>query len=91
MLALGALLTALSGVIYIRALRDVTGQAAGLLAYLEPVSATFLAWAILGQELGWQVALGGAAVLSGGALVVLYEPEEAGVPEAAPAGVRMRA
>ena len=65
-LALGALLTALSGVIYIRALRDVTGQAAGLLAYLEPVSATFLAWAILGQELGWQVALGGAAVLSGG-------------------------
>ena len=55
------------------------------------MSATFHAWAILGQELGWQVALGGAAVLSGGALVVLYEPEEAGVPEAAPAGVRMRA
>jgi drug/metabolite transporter (DMT)-like permease len=90
-IALGAVLTALSGVVYIRALRDVTAQAAGLLAYLEPVSATFLAWAILGQEFGWQVALGGAAVLAGGALVVLYEPEEAAVPEAAPAGVRMRA
>ena len=56
-----------------RALRDVTAQSAGLLAYIEPVSATFLAWAILGQDLGWQVLLGGAAVLAGGALVVLYE------------------
>jgi drug/metabolite transporter (DMT)-like permease len=90
-LVLGALLTAVSGVIYMRALRDVTAQAAGLLAYVEPVSASFLAWAILGQEFGWQVALGGAAVLAGGALVVLYEPEEAAVPDAVPAGVRMRA
>jgi drug/metabolite transporter (DMT)-like permease len=89
-LALGALLTALSGVIYIRALRDVTAQAAGLLAYLEPVSATFLAWAILGQDLGWQVVLGGVAVLAGGALVVLSRPEDEAVP-GAPAGVRMRA
>jgi drug/metabolite transporter (DMT)-like permease len=89
-LALGALLTALSGVIYMRALRDVTAQAAGLLAYLEPVSATFLAWAILGQDLGWQVALGGAAVLAGGALVVLSRPEDEAVP-GAPVGVRMRA
>lgn len=72
-LALGALLTAVSGVLYIRALRAVTAQAAGLLAYIEPVSATVLAWAILGQTLGWQVALGGLAVLAGGALVVLYE------------------
>jgi drug/metabolite transporter (DMT)-like permease len=89
-LALGAALTALSGVIYMRALRDVTAQAAGLLAYLEPVSATFLAWAILGQDVGWQVALGGVAVLAGGALVVLYEPEEGAIPEV-PASVRMRA
>jgi drug/metabolite transporter (DMT)-like permease len=89
-LALGALLTALSGVLYMRALRDVTAQAAGLLGYIEPASATFLAWAILGQDLGWQVALGGAAVLAGGALVVLSEPEDLAVPEAPP-GVRMRA
>jgi drug/metabolite transporter (DMT)-like permease len=89
-LALGALLTALAGVVYIRSLREVTAQAAGLLGYIEPVSATFLAWAILGQDLGWQVALGGAAVLAGGALVVLSEPDDLAIPEA-PAGVRMRA
>jgi drug/metabolite transporter (DMT)-like permease len=77
---LGALLTAASGVIYMRALKDVTAQAAGLLAYLEPVSASFLAWAILGQDFGWQVAVGGLAVLTGGALVVVYEE----VPEPSP-------
>ena len=72
-LLLGALLTAVSGVIYISALREVTAQAAGLLAYLEVLSASILAWAILDQELGWQVVVGGAAVLAGGALVVLYD------------------
>jgi drug/metabolite transporter (DMT)-like permease len=79
---LGVLLTAAAGVLYVRSLRNVTAQAAGLLAYLEPVSAAFLAWAILDQSLGWQVALGGAAVLAGGGLVILYEDEEAVSAEA---------
>ena len=70
---LGLLLTGAMGALYVWNLRHVTAQAAGLLAYIEPVSASFLAWAVLGQSLGWQVALGGAAVLAGGALVVLYE------------------
>jgi drug/metabolite transporter (DMT)-like permease len=82
--ALGALLTAAAGVLYMRALKDVTAQAAGLLAYLDPASASFLAWAILGQDLGWQVALGGLAVLVGGALVVLYEETPEPSPEAPP-------
>ena len=78
-LALGALLTGVAGVLYIRTLRQVTAQAAGLLAYLEPVSASVLAWAILGEALGWQVLVGGAAVLSGGVLVILLEPAAASV------------
>ena len=83
-LALGALLTAAAGVLYMRALKDVTAQAAGLLAYLDPVSASFLAWAILGQDLAWQVVLGGLAVLAGGTLVVLYEERPEVSPEAPP-------
>jgi drug/metabolite transporter (DMT)-like permease len=79
--ALGALLTAAAGVLYMRALKDVTAQAAGLLAYLDPVSASVLAWAILGQNLGWQVVVGGLAVLVGGALVVLYEDAPKPSPE----------
>ena len=89
-LVLGAALTAVLGVLYVRSLRNVTAQAAGLLAYIEPVSASFLAWAILGEALGWQVVVGGLAVVAGGALVVLYEDVEAPGPEA-PAGVRMGA
>jgi DME family drug/metabolite transporter len=77
-IALGALLTGAAGVLYMRALRDVTAQAAGLLAYLDPLSASLLAWAILGQDLGWQVVIGGVAVLVGGAVVVLYD--DAGEP-----------
>ncbi len=74
-LLLGALLTAVSGIVYISALREVTAQAAGLLAYLEVVSASVLAWAILDQSLGWQVVVGGIAVLAGGALVVLHDED----------------
>lgn len=81
-LVLGALLTAVLGALFVRSLRDVTAQAAGLLAYLEPVSAALLAWAILGEPIGWEVAVGGLAVLAGGALVVLYEGVDAPAPEA---------
>ena len=81
LLALGALLTAAAGVLYMRALKDVTAQSAGLLAYLDPLSASLLAWVILDQELGWQVVVGGAAVLAGGALVVLYDDSREPSPE----------
>jgi DME family drug/metabolite transporter len=81
-IALGALLTAAAGVLYMRALKDVTAQSAGLLAYLDPLSASLLAWAILGQHLGWQVVVGGVAVLAGGTLVVLYEEAPEASPEA---------
>ena len=83
---MGSVLTATVGVVYLLCLRNVTAQAAGLLGYVEPVSASVLAWAILGQTIGWQVALGGAAVLAGGALVVLYaegEPAALEAPELA--------
>src|SRR5918996_25411 len=55
---------------------------AGLLSYVEPVSASLLAWAILGEAVGWEVAVGGLAVLAGGALVVLYEGAEPAAPDA---------
>jgi drug/metabolite transporter (DMT)-like permease len=49
------------------------------LMYLEPVSAAFLGWLVLGQELGWKVLVGGALVLAGGLLVVLFEPADSSV------------
>jgi drug/metabolite transporter (DMT)-like permease len=80
---LGVLFTGISGPVHYWLLQRATAQTAGLLAYVEPVSASLLAWAILGQAVGWQVAVGGAAVLVGGALVV--------VGDAAPAPSAARA
>jgi drug/metabolite transporter (DMT)-like permease len=73
---LGVVFTALTGYCYVSLLGRVTAQAAGILAYIEPVSAALLTWAILGQSFGWQVAVGGALVVIAGAAIVLFEPVE---------------
>lgn len=86
-LLLGVVFTALSGFLYVWLLRRVTAQAIGVLAYLEPVSAALLAWAILGQALGWAVVAGGCLIIAAGLLVVLYEPSEAAALEAPPVPV----
>lgn len=90
---LGIVFTALSGYIYIHLLRRVSAQAVGLLAYLEPVSAALLAWALVGESLGWQVAAGGALVIAAGLAVVFFEPADACAVEVAPlpAGSRIPA
>jgi len=75
-LVLGVVFTAASGYLYYVFMRHVTAQAAGALMYVEPVSAAFLGWLVLGQRLGWHVLVGGALVLVGGLLVVVFEPAE---------------
>ena len=89
---LGVVFTAVSGFVYVTLLRHVTAQAVGLLAFLEPVSAALLAWAILDQRLSLAVVLGGALVLVAGALVVAFEPSEGAAVDApfgTEAGVRV--
>lgn len=76
-LLLGVVFTALSGFVYVSLLRRVSAQAVGVLAYLEPVSAALLAWAVLGQPLEPAVLAGGALVVAAGVVVVLARPAEA--------------
>jgi drug/metabolite transporter (DMT)-like permease len=83
---LGVLFTAGYGVGFVWLLRKVTAQAISTLGYLEPVAASLLAWAILGQELGWAVLSGGTLIIGAGLLVILYEPVETPHLEA-PTGV----
>jgi drug/metabolite transporter (DMT)-like permease len=83
-LALGVVFTALSGYLYIWFLRHVTAQAIGILAYIEPVSAALLAWAVVDEALTWQVVAGGLLVIAAGATVVFLEPQDAAAPETAP-------
>lgn len=79
---LGAVFTGLSWLVYLWLLRRVTAQLVGVVSYLEVVSATLLAWAILGQKPGWQVLAGGALIVTAGLVVVLLEPTEAAPLEA---------
>jgi drug/metabolite transporter (DMT)-like permease len=83
-LLLGVVFTAVSGLCFVWLLRKVTTQAISTLGYLEPVSAALLAWAILGQELGWAVLVGGPLIIGAGLLVILYEPAETPHLEAPP-------
>lgn len=87
-LLLGVVFTAVSGMFFVWLLRKVTAQAISTLGYLEPVSAALLAWAILGQELGWAILIGGALIIGAGLLVILYEPGEAPHLEAPPLPAR---
>jgi DME family drug/metabolite transporter len=87
-LLLGVVFTALSGLCFVWLLRKVTTQAISTLGYLEPVSAALLAWAILGQELGWAVVAGGVLIIGAGLLVILYEPAEAPHLESPPLPMR---
>jgi len=84
---LGVVFTLLSGLIWLLLLRHVTAQAMGFFSYMEPVSAAFLAWLLLGQQLGTPVLVGGALVLVAGIIVVLMEPPEMPVAEVEVAGL----
>ncbi len=84
-LLLGIVFAGLSGILYVT-FGHVTAQSAGILAFVEPVSASVLAWAILGQSLGVAVLVVGRLVLAGGVAVVVVEPEDAAAIEAAGLG-----
>jgi drug/metabolite transporter (DMT)-like permease len=81
-LVLGIGLTGLSTLAYASLLRHTTAQAAGILTFLEPVSAVVLAWAFLGESLSAQAVLGAVLVLLAGLAVVALEPAEQPVSEA---------
>ena len=81
-LLLGVVFTGIATLVYLWLLRHVTAQAAGLLTFLEPVSAIVIAWALLDQPLGPLALVGGILVLCAGIAVVALEPTDGHVSEA---------
>jgi drug/metabolite transporter (DMT)-like permease len=81
-LLLGIVFTGIGTLLYAVLLRHATAQAAGILTFLEPVAAVFLAWVLLGESLSGQALVGGALVLVAGIAVVALEPSEQRVTEA---------
>ena len=82
LILLGAVLTGFATLAYAALLRHVTAQTAGVLTFLEPVSAVILAWWLLEQSISPQVLLGGALVLCAGIAVVVLAPTDGRVSEA---------
>lgn len=77
LLALGSVLTGMTGVVYVAALRWVPATTAGILAYMEPVSAAVLAALLLDERLTAAVVVGGAAIVAAGVAVALRSPSPA--------------
>lgn len=82
LILLGAALTGFATLAYAALLRHVTAQTAGVLTFLEPVSAVFLAWWLLDQSISLQTLIGGALVLCAGTAVVVGTATDGGVSEA---------
>ncbi len=81
-LLLGVVFTGLATLVYMWLLQHVTAQAAGVLTFLEPVSAIVMAWALLDEPLTPLALVGGSLVLLAGIAVVALEPTDGHVSEA---------
>jgi drug/metabolite transporter (DMT)-like permease len=71
-LLLGLVTTAFSFSLFMDGLHYVRVQHAGIMGYLEPVSAPFYALVFLGQRPSLWTIAGGALIVAAGVLVVLY-------------------
>jgi drug/metabolite transporter (DMT)-like permease len=85
LLVLGLGITALLIPLYLVVLDHLPASTAGVLLYLEPLSALLLAWAFLGETPSALTLVGGALIVAGGVIVVrqsteLADVEVSGVP-----------
>ena len=81
---LGVVITGLTGVAYVLALRLVPATTAGILGYLEPLSAVVLAALLLGEPVGPWTLIGGAAIVAAGVVVVVEGARAEAVAPVAP-------
>lgn len=79
---LGVVFTGLATLVYMWLLNHVTAQAAGVLTFLEPVSAVAVAWVVLDETLTPAALVGGVLVICAGVAVVMLEPTDGPVSEA---------
>ena len=83
---LGVLHTAIGVALYLSALAHLPATHAGVLAYLEPVSAVLFGWWLLDETPGAVGVAGGALIIAAGVLIV-RGPHRAGVTSVEVAGV----
>jgi probable blue pigment (indigoidine) exporter len=88
LLVLGLFHTALALALFFRAFERIPAIHAGVLSYLEPLSAAVLGWLVLDEAIDLGTVVGGLLVVAGGLLVLgepgvedtPVSPEAAGLP-----------
>ena len=63
LLIVGFLHTGVAYCLYFSALKEIPGQAAAILSYIDPLVAIVIGVAVLGEPLSWQQLVGGALIL----------------------------
>jgi drug/metabolite transporter (DMT)-like permease len=61
---------ALGGLLFLQGLKKIPAEHAGMLTFLEPVTAVIVAWIFFGERPGATAALGGALVLGAGLIAI---------------------
>ncbi len=80
LVAVAVLSTVLAYLAGITALRHLPASTASVLALIEPLVATTMAWVLLDEALGWVQLLGALVLLGGALLVQLTAPSTQGGP-----------
>ncbi|EHR62201.1 EamA family transporter [Saccharomonospora cyanea] len=80
LVAVAVLSTVLAYLAGITALRHLPASTASVLALIEPLVATTMAWVLLDEALGWVQLLGALVLLGGALLVQLTAPSAQGGP-----------
>ena len=68
----GFVIIGAAGLTFMYAIKRVKAQDAGLLSYIEPVSAMLLGLALLGEVPNWQDFVGAALIIAAGALLLQF-------------------
>jgi drug/metabolite transporter (DMT)-like permease len=67
---------ALGGLLFLQGLKRIPAEHAGILTFLEPITAVLIAWIFFGERPGLPAAIGGAMVLSAGVLAIRAPRED---------------
>ncbi len=71
---------------YIWLMRNTTPAKLGTYAYVNPLIATVLGWAVLGETLGWVQVFGTGIILAGVVLITLFDKAKGSAPSAKRSG-----
>ena len=67
---------ALGGLLFLQGLKRIPAEHAGMLTFLEPITAVLVAWIFFGERPGAPAAIGGALVLIAGVFAIRAQPAD---------------